>query len=197
MAELSPQDREDLLRALIAGGQDGTTIPAEALQALLRQPGGILGGGLNAAQIVAGLKDKLQSSNPALARAAGAGAAAMAGVEPNPMAPGGRDRREDDRPGGILSAPPKPADSKPPTLPTPQPTAPEPKPQGILAMGPSQGPDPGTVQVPNIPDVPSSVNRAVARGDVADRIRSWTSFLMKPVDQGGLGRTREQAQGEV
>jgi hypothetical protein len=200
MAERNQQTREDLLRALIAGGQDGGVDPA-ALQALLRQPGGILGGGLNAAQIVAGLKDKLQASSPALSRAAGAGAAAMAGVEPNPMGPG-RDRREDDRPGGILSTPapkPKPTDSKPPALPTAQPTAPAPapKPQGILAMGPSQGPDPGTVRVPNVPDVPTSVNRSVARGDVADRIRSWTGFLMKPVDQGGLGRTREQAQGEV
>jgi hypothetical protein len=41
------------------------------------------------------------------------------------------------------------------------------------------------------------VNRSVARGDAADRIRSWHAFLTKPVDQGGLGRTPAQAKGEV
>lgn len=200
MAELSPQEREALLRALIAGGQDGLANPSAALQALLHQSGGILGGGFNAAQIIAGLKEKLQLSNPALARAAGAGAAAMAGVEPNPIRQG-RDRREDDGLSGILTSPPKPKtdDFKPKPVPTTQETAPAPdsKPQGILPMGPSQGPDPGTAQVPDIPDVPSSVNRAVARGDAADRIRSWHSFLTKPVNQGGLGRTSAQATGEI
>ena len=61
MAELSPQDRDVLLQAIIAGGGSGLENPAAALQNLLRAPGGV-----SAAQaIVAGLRNRLLPSGGA------------------------------------------------------------------------------------------------------------------------------------
>jgi hypothetical protein len=202
---LSPQDRDVLLRAIIAGGGGGLEDPAASLQNLLKAPGG-----MSAAQaIVAGLRNRLlpQGAPGAPGGPSGpAGPATLAarglsGAEPTYA----QDDNERSRPSGILGGPsktektPDVADmAKKLVEKTPSPPEPPSKAAGgILAMGPSQGPDPGTVQVPNIPDVPSTVNRSVARGKDADLTRSWMNFLMKPVDQGGLGRTLAQAKGEV
>jgi hypothetical protein len=198
---LSPQDRDVLLRAIIAGGGGGLEDPAASLQNLLRAPGG-----MSAAQaIVAGLRNRLlpQGAPGGPAGPAAIAARGLSGAAPEPTYAQDDEGR---RPSGILGGPKAPekksddvADAaKKLAEKTPSPPEPPSKAAGgILAMGPSQGPDPGTVQVPNIPDVPSTVNRSVARGKDADLTRSWMNFLMKPVDQGGLGRTLAQAKGEV
>jgi hypothetical protein len=202
---LSPQDRDVLLRAIIAGGGGGLEDPAASLQNLLKAPGG-----MSAAQaIVAGLRNRLLPQGAPGAPGAPAGPAGpatlaargLSGAEPTYA----QEDNERSRPSGILGGPSKP--EKAPDIAdmakklaekTPGPPEPPSKAAGgILAMGPSQGPDPGLVQVPSIPDVPSTVNRSVARGKDADLTRSWMNFLMKPVDQGGLGRTLAQAKGEV
>jgi hypothetical protein len=203
---LSPQDRDVLLRAIIAGGGGGLEDPAASLQNLLKAPGG-----MSAAQaIVAGLRNRLLPQGAPGAPGGPSGPAGpatlvargLSGAEPTYA----QDDNERSRPSGILGgpkAPEKKSDdvtdaAKKLVEKTPSPPEPPSKAAGgILAMGPSQGPDPGTVSVPNIPDVPSTVNRSVARGKDADLTRSWMNFLMKPVDQGGLGRTLAQATGEV
>jgi hypothetical protein len=194
---LTPEQRQLLLQALIQGGNEGMTNPAAALQNLLQAPGGA-----SAAQAIIGnLRNRLLPSSPSGA----------AGPSPAIQAARGLSGEEPTYaktdPVGILGDKPNPAPKKPDDVAdmakrlaekTPGPPAPPSRDAGgILAMGPSQGPDPGTVRVPNIPDVPSSVRRSVASGDAADRIRSWNSFLTRPVDQGGLGRTQAQATGEI
>src|SRR4051812_19289178 len=104
MAQLSPQDRDVLLRAIIAGGGDGLADPAAALQNLLRAPGGV-----SAAQaIVAGLRNRLMPSGGAGMAQGPAGPASIAarglsGAEPTYAAPDKDDERS--KPSGILGGP--------------------------------------------------------------------------------------------
>jgi hypothetical protein len=158
---LTPEQRDALLRALMAGGQSGMTDPAQALQSMLRAQGG-----LSAAQaIVSGLRSRLL---PGAGGAGGAGAPVspalqaargLSGEEPNYA-------KIEDGPSGILGEQ-KPA-PKPPEQDlaaklkevTDKPSPPAPAGNGILSVPP----------VPDVPNAGAAVRSAVS-GSLRDAAR--------------------------
>jgi hypothetical protein len=164
---LTPEQRDALLRALMAGGQSGMTNPAQALQNMLQAQGG-----MSAAQaIVSGLRNRLL---PGAGGAGGAGAPTspalqaargLSGEEPNYA-------KIEDSPSGILG-PQKPA-PKPPEQDlaaklkevTDKPSAPAPAGNGILNLPP----------VPDVPEAGAAVRSAVS-GSLRDAARRGTGAM--------------------
>jgi hypothetical protein len=173
---LTPEQRQLLLQALIRGGGEGMGDPAAALRNIMQAQGGA-----SAAQaIVAGLRDKLipgASAGPGgvegpLGRASAA-ARGLSGEEPNYA-------KVDDRPGGILSEPAKPAEKKPDDVAdaakklaekTPEPPASK----GILG------------DVPPVPDVP----------DAGRAVRSAVSGSLREAARRGQGAMPSERQGPI
>jgi hypothetical protein len=164
---LTPEQRDALLRALMAGGQGGMTDPAQALQNMLQAQGG-----MSAAQaIVSGLRNRLL---PGAGGAGGAGAPTspalqaargLSGEEPNYA-------KIEDSPSGILGEQ-KPA-PKPPEQDlaaklkevTDKPAAPAPAGNGILNLPP----------VPDVPEAGAAVRSAVS-GSLRDAARRGQSAM--------------------
>jgi spore germination cell wall hydrolase CwlJ-like protein len=186
---LTPEQREILLQALIQGGNSGMTDPALALRNIMQAQGGP-----SAAQaIIAGLRNRLMPSGaptPGAPSPATQAARGLSGEEPNYA-------KVDDRPGGVLSEPTpakkddiaeaaKKLAEKTPGPPEPPSTAAG----GILAMGPSQGPDPGTVSVPDVPDAGTSVRRAVGASALPTSQRDLMTrmVMMEAGNQSQLGK---------
>jgi hypothetical protein len=173
---LTPEQRQLLLQALIQGGGEGMGNPAAALRNIMQAQGGA-----TAAQaIVAGLRDKLipgASAGPGgsegpLGRASSA-ARGLSGEEPNYA-------KVDDRPGGILSEPTKPAEKKPDDIAdaakklaekTPEP----PEAKGILG------------NMPPVPDVP----------DAGRAVRSAVSGSLREAARRGHGAMPSERQGPI
>jgi hypothetical protein len=158
-AGLTPDQRRLLLQALIQGGNSGMTDPAAALQGLLQAPGG-----MSAAQaIVAGLRNRILPPSPSGVAAPSPAIQASRGSSPDEPTYAKTDAT------GILAEPPKPSPPKTDDVAAMakklSDKAPEPPSKaagGVLAMGPSQGPDPGLVDVPDVPDAGSAVRSAVS-----------------------------------
>jgi hypothetical protein len=164
---LTPEQRDALLRALMAGGQGGMTDPAQALQNMLQAQGG-----MSAAQaIVSGLRSRIL---PGAGGAGGAGAPAspalqaargLSGEEPNYA-------KIEDSPSGILGsqqpAPKKPDDlaAKVKELADKTPEPPAPAGNGILNLPP----------VPDVPNAGAAVRSAVS-GSLRDAARRGTGAM--------------------
>jgi hypothetical protein len=169
--------------------------PVAALQNILQAQGG-----QSAAQaIVAGLRNRLlpaaQGSPAGMPGPATLAARGLSGEEPNYA-------KIEDRPGGILGeqkpAAPKQDDLAAATkaLADKMPAPPSRDAGGILAMGPSQGPDPGIIQVPDVPPANIAVNRAVAASNVKGRDRDMLT-RMTAMEAGGEGQQGQEAVAHV
>jgi hypothetical protein len=186
-AGLTPDQRRLLLQALIQGGNSGMTDPAAALQGLLQAPGG-----QSAAQaIVAGLRNRLLPPSPSGVAAPSPAIQASRGSSPDEPTYAKPDAT------GILGEPPKPGPQKTDDvadlakkLSDKAPEPPSKAAGGVLAMGPSQGPDPGVVSVPDVPDAATSVRRAVGQSALPNDQRDLMTrmVMMEAGNQSRLGK---------
>jgi hypothetical protein len=172
---LTPEQRDALLRALMAGGQSGMTNPAQALQNMLRAQGG-----LSAAQaIVSSLRSRLL---PGAGGAGGAGAPTspalqaargLSGEEPNYA-------KIEDGPSGILG------EQKPAPKPPEQDLAAKLKEVADKPSTPAPAGN-GILSVPPVPDVPNA----------GAAVRSAVSGSLRDAARRGQGAMPSERQGPI